>query len=78
MALLVLYSPPLREVDGNCGYSLPSDIKQTKEMSLLKYQRQSVVELVFPASTVEHTYSLLVSMLFWSALHFALFVQLQC
>lgn len=50
MALLVLYSLPLREVNGNCGYAVLSDIKQTKEMSLLNYQRQSVVELMVSCS----------------------------
>lgn len=78
MALGVLYSPPLREVNGNYRYALPSDTKQTKEMNLLKYQRQSAVELMvsctncwiylFPASKY----------MFQSALHFSLLFQLQC
>jgi len=73
----VLYSPLLREVNGNCGHALPSDIKQTKEMSLLKYLRQSVVGLraSCPSCCI---YLFPASMLFWSALHFSLLVQLQC
>lgn len=77
MALWVLHSPSLREVSGNYGYALPSDTKQTKEVNLLKYQRQSVVELtvscvncwiyLFPASKY----------VFQSALHFSLLFQLQ-
>lgn len=72
MALLVLYSLSLREVNGNRGYALLSDIKQTKEMSLLNYQRRSVVELMVSSPTVEYAYSLLVSTLFQSTLHFSL------
>lgn len=50
-ASVLLYVPFLTEVNGNCGHALPSDMNWTKEMSLLKYQSQSVVELMVSCSS---------------------------
>lgn len=34
-----MYSVLIKEINENCGYALLSDTKQTKEMSLLKYEK---------------------------------------